>query len=235
MDVIYIILTSLGSIVALFILTKIMGNRQMSELSMFDYVNGITIGSIAAEMATSLEGDFWQPLVAMIVYTLVSVLISVLTCKSIKLRKILTGRPLILYENNKIYKKNLKKSKLDISEMLTQCRTAGYFDLANIDTIIMESSGKLSIIPVSDQRPVNPKDLNIAPSQEKIVSNVIEDGIILRTNLKLIGKDEIWLRKELNKLGVKNEKDVFLATCDNNNKLNVYKQVNEKKDTDPFN
>ncbi len=234
MDVIYIILTSLGSIVALFILTKIMGNRQMSELSMFDYVNGITIGSIAAEMATSLEGDFWQPLVAMIIYTLVSVLISILTCKSIKLRKILTGRPLVLYENNKIYKKNLNKARLDISEMLTQCRTSGYFDLANIDTIIMEPNGKLSIIPVSDQRPVNPKDLNIAPSQEKIVSNVIEDGIILRTNLKLIGKDETWLRKELNKLGIRNEKDIFLATCDNNNKLSVYKQVNEKKSTDPF-
>ena len=110
MEILQILLTSLGSIIALFILTKIMGNRQMSELSMFDYVNGITIGSIAAEMATSLEDDFLKPLVAMVVYTLVAVLISILTCKSIKLRKIFTGRPLILYENHKIYKKNLKKS-----------------------------------------------------------------------------------------------------------------------------
>ena len=172
MEILQILLTSLGSIIALFILTKIMGNRQMSELSMFDYVNGITIGSIAAEMATSLENDFLKPLVAMIVYTLVAVLISILTCKSIKLRKIFTGRPLVLYENHKIYKKNLKKAHLDISEMLTQCRTSGYFDLANIDTIIMESNGKLSIIPVSSQRPVNPQDLNIQPTQEKIVANI---------------------------------------------------------------
>lgn len=234
MEILQILLTSLGSIIALFILTKIMGNRQMSELSMFDYVNGITIGSIAAEMATSLENDFLKPLVAMIVYTLVAVLISILTCKSIKLRKIFTGRPLVLYENHKIYKKNLKKARLDISEMLTQCRTSGYFDLANIDTIIMESNGKLSIIPVSSQRPVNPQDLNIQPTQEKIVANIIQDGTILEENLKLIGKDTTWLKNELSKLGASDIKDIFLATCDSNNKLNIYKQINKKKDLDLF-
>ncbi len=234
MEILQILLTSLGSIIALFILTKIMGNRQMSELSMFDYVNGITIGSIAAEMATSLENDFLKPLVAMIVYTLVAVLISILTCKSIKLRKIFTGRPLVLYENHKIYKKNLKKARLDISEMLTQCRTSGYFDLANIDTIIMESNGKLSIIPVSSQRPVNPQDLNIQPTQEKIVANIIQDGTILEENLKLIGKDNTWLKNELSKLGASDIKDIFLATCDSNNKLNIYKQINKKKDLDLF-
>ena len=118
--------------------------------------------------------------------------------------------------------------------MLTQCRTSGYFDLSNIDTIIMESNGKLSIIPVSSQRPVNPQDLNIQPAQEKIVANIIQDGTILEENLKLIGKDTTWLKNELSKLGAIDINDIFLATCDSNNKLNIYKQINKKKDTDLF-
>ena len=101
MDFIKVILTSLLSIVTLFILTKLMGNRQMSQLSMFDYINGITIGSIAAELATDLEGDFWQPVVAMAVYAVVTVCITFITTKSIGARRLLTGRWVILFENGK--------------------------------------------------------------------------------------------------------------------------------------
>lgn len=235
MEILKVLLMSLGSIIVLFVLTKIMGNRQMSELSMFDYINGITIGSIAAEMATSLDGEFLKPLIAMIVYAGVAIFISYLTCKSIKLRKILTGNPLVLYENQKIYIKNLKKTRLDIAELLTQCRTSGYFDIANIDTIIMESNGKISIIPSATQRPVTPQDLNIKPPQEKLVTNVIEDGKILPNNLKFIGKDSVWLNKNLAQNGTSNVTDIFLATCDSANKLRVYKQVDKTKDLDSFN
>ncbi len=98
MDIIYIIFTSLGSAITLFILTKIMGNREMSQLSIFDFITAITIGSIAAEMATALE-NFTKPLVAMIVYALLTVLISFVTNKSIKLRRFLTGKSIILLEN----------------------------------------------------------------------------------------------------------------------------------------
>lgn len=87
MEIFQVAITALASMAVLFVLTKIMGNRQMSELSMFDYINSITIGSIAAEMATSLEGDYKKPLTAMIVYGLLSFLISYLTCKSIVIRR----------------------------------------------------------------------------------------------------------------------------------------------------
>lgn len=93
MDLLNIALTSIGSIIVLFLLTKLIGNRQMSELNMFDYINGITIGSIAAEMATSLEGDFLKPLLAMIIYGVVTVLISILANKNIKLRRFSMVKP----------------------------------------------------------------------------------------------------------------------------------------------
>ena len=99
MDILKVILTSLLSVAALFILTKLMGNRQMSQLSMFDYINGITIGSIAAEMATALEKDFWLPLCAMVVYAAAVIFITFITSKSLKLRRFFTGRTVVLFIN----------------------------------------------------------------------------------------------------------------------------------------
>ena len=138
MDLLKIVFLSLGSIIVLFILTKLMGNREMSQLSMFDYIIGITIGSIAAEMSTALENDFMQPVVAMAVYAIVSIIISILSYKSIKIRRIISGNSLILFDNNELYRNNLKKAKLDLNEFLMQCRTAGYFSLSDIQTAILE-------------------------------------------------------------------------------------------------
>ncbi|MEM1484240.1 DUF421 domain-containing protein [Oscillospiraceae bacterium PP1C4] len=206
----------------------------MSQLSMFDYINGITIGSIAAEMATSLEDDFMKPLAAMIIYALVSVLISIATNKSIKLRRILTGETLILLDDGKIYKKNLKKAKLDISEFLTQCRSSGYFNIANIQTAILEPNGRISFLPVSLQRPVTPCDLNLSPSQEKPVVNVIIDGKVLPDNLKFTGNNDTWLEKQLHAQGISKIADVFLATCDCDNQLSVYIKLEKSSSRDMF-
>ena len=115
MLILKIIALSTGSIVVLFILTKIMGQREMSQLSIFDYIISITIGSIAAEMATSLEDNFVEPLVAMIVYAVVTLIIGVLNTRFVKLRPIFSGRTLILYDNGTLFKENFKKSKIDLN------------------------------------------------------------------------------------------------------------------------
>ena len=127
MDLIKIVALSLGSVIFLFILTKLMGNKEMSQLSMFDYIIGITIGSIAAEMSTALESDFMQPVVAMAVYAVVSIIISILSYKSIKARRIISGTSLILLDNGELYRNNLKKAKLDLNEFLMLCRTSRIF------------------------------------------------------------------------------------------------------------
>lgn len=119
MDILKICILSLGSLVVMFISTKVLGNKQMSELNMFDYINGITIGSIAAEMATNIENDFWQPIVAMAVYTLVMYTIARITEKKVGLRRFFSGKSIILMENGKIYQRNFSTAKLDITEFLT--------------------------------------------------------------------------------------------------------------------
>ncbi len=215
---------SFGSIVALFIFTKLIGNKQMSELNMFDYINGITIGSIAAEMATSLDENFMVPLVAMTVYTAVALLITLMTNKSLALRRIITGGAIILVDNGKMFKKNFTRARLDINEFLAQCRINGFFDLSDIQTAILEANGHVSILAKATARPVCPSDLDMNPQADKLVVNVIQDGKIIKGNLKYCGHDEKWLKKTLRNQGFKSEKDVFLATCDSSDCVSIYRR-----------
>ncbi len=222
MEIIKIIFLSIGSLAVLFILTKLMGQREMSQLNVFDYIISITIGSIAAEMATSLEDNFVQPLVAMIVYGLITVIVSILNTKFVRLRPIFSGKTLILYDNGTLFKENFKKAKIDLNEFLMQCRTNGYFYLSDIKTALLEENGKISFLPYSDKRPANPSDLNIKPKDDNISTNIILDGKIMYENLHELGHDKIWLDEMLQKQGIIKIDNIFLATYDSDDNLMVY-------------
>lgn len=234
MDLLKIVWLSLGSLLALFILTKLMGNKEMSQLSMFDYIIGITIGSIAAEMSTALENDFMQPLLAMIIYALASIIISFVSYKSLKINRFLSGPSLILLDNGELYRNNLKKAKLDITEFLMQCRTNGYFNLSDIQTAILEPNGKISFLPKSDKKPITPSDMNISVPIDRVVVNVILDGQILKENLYHTGNDELWLEKQLVSQNIQNIDNIYLATCDCNNNLSIYLKKNLENKHDFF-
>ena len=234
MEIIQAILTALGSIITLFVLSKLMGTREMSQLSMFDYINSITIGSITAEMATSEFTDILKPFTAMIVFGLITVLLSLCTNKSIKIRRFIEGRPTIIYDKGQLYYKNIANAKMDINEFLTQCRVNGQFDLHNVQTIILEANGKLSFLPKSDQRPLTAHDLKLQPSQDHLVANVIIDGHIMKENLSYMGHNEAWLEKQLKMQDAPPLSDIFLATCDRNNDLRVYKKIKSEIKKDIF-
>ena len=210
MDIIKVILTSLLSVAALFIITKIMGHKQVAQLDFFDYVSGITIGSIGAELATNLE-EPWKPLIALGIYGGVSVILSLLTHKFPKTRKYINGTPTILMNEGKIYRKNLKKAKLDLSEFMLLCREQGYFDLDEIQTAIFEHNGKLSILPKAANRPATPEDLKITAKATHIGVEVIMDGRVMGENLSRIGRDVNWLIKQLKMQGHKDAKEIFLG------------------------
>ena len=229
MEILKIIALSFGSMIILFILTKIMGQREMSQLSIFDYMIAITIGSIAAEMATSLESNFLQPMVAMIIYATINLTISFINTKFVKLRPILSGRTLILYDNGTLFKENFKKAKIDLNEFLVQCRTNGYFNLSDIKTALLEENGKISFLPYSDKRPANPSDFNIKPNDEDIVTNLILDGKVMENNLKELGFGRKWLIKMLKNQGIIKINNIFLATYDSDGNLSVYLTNNTKK------
>lgn len=224
MEIIKVILTSVLSAAALFFIAKIMGHKQMSQLDFFDYITGITIGSIAAELATELEKP-WKPLIAMVVYTTVAVILTAVTNKFLRARKFINGTPTIIMNNDKIYRKNMKKAKIDLSEFMVMCRQEGYFNISDIQTAVFEYNGKLTILPKSTKRPVTPKDMNIIPPEEFINTEVIIDGRIMDENLKRMGLNTVWLEQKIKEQGYKNAKEVFLGLCDNKNNLTLYKQT----------
>lgn len=227
-EIIYIIALSLGSIIVIFMLTKLMGYRQMSQMSMFDYINGITIGSIAAEMATSLEENFMQPLTAMIVYALAAILLSWISSKFIRARRVIEGTPLVLLNHGELYGENLKKAKIDVSEFLVQCRVNGYFDVSKLETAILEGNGKISFLPKSSDRPVTPSDVNMTAQQEYMVANIIIDGKVMKENLRHTGNDDKWLKNQIKGQGANRVEDILLATCDSSNKVTVFLKNNQK-------
>ena len=221
MKVIVLCLTTLGSFATLFIAAKLIGHKQISQLDFFDYITGITIGSIAAEMATELENP-WKPFTAILIYAGVTLLLSIVTNKYPRTRRYLYGSPTILMDHGKLYRGNLKKAKLDLEEFLTMCRQQGYFDLTNIQTAIFEFNGRLTILPVSTQRPVTPSDMNLSPEQELPFTELVMDGRILESNLQRMGLNLTWLDKQLKQRGIQSAQNVLLALCDRNQKLLIY-------------
>ena len=210
MDIIKVILTALLSVLALFVVTKIMGHKQVAQLDFFDYVSGITIGSIGAELATELEEPY-KPLVALCVWSAASVVLNLITSKVPKARKYVNGTPTILMSDGHLYRKNLAKAKLDLSEFMLLCREAGYFDLDEIQVAVFEHNGQLTVLPRSESRPLTPEDLGIPTKAAHIGTELIMDGRIMGENLTRLGRDAAWLEKRLRTEGVYDTKEIFLA------------------------
>ncbi len=221
MEFIKIILASLLSAFSLFLIAKILGHKQMAQLDFFDYITGITIGSIAAELATELEEPV-KPLIAMVIYGLVAYGLTILAHKKPNLRKYINGTPTIILSNGKLYRENMKKAKLELSEFMVLCRQKGYFDLSDIEVAVFEYNGRLTILPKSEKRPVTPYDLEKRVEKAEILTEIIMDGKLLSENLKRLNLDIEWVMKNLKVKGFSSEKEVFLALIDENKNIYVY-------------
>ena len=221
MELLKVVLTSLLSAASLFLIAKILGHKQMSQLDFFDYITGITIGSMAAELATELESP-WKPLIAMVIYGIVSMTLSILANKFPRTRKFINGSPTIIMNNGKLYRQNMKKAKLELSEFMVMCRQEGFFSINDIQTAIFEYNGRLTILPVSTKRPFTPEDANMTPEPELICTEVIMDGRIMHENLTRLGLNKEWLNKQLKQQKYDNAKEIFLGICDQNNKLSLF-------------
>ena len=222
MEILKVIFASLFSAAILFLIAKLIGHKQVAQLEFFDYITGITIGSIAAELATTLDDPWWKPTIAMIVFGLVTVVLSIVTRKFPKSRKFVNGTPTIVMNDGKLYRENMKKAKLELSEFLLLCRQAGYFNLNDIQTAVFEYNGMLSILPVSAKRPLNPEDIKMVIKPEHIGTEIIMDGRVMGDNLKRKGLNDEWLRKEIQNQGYKSTKEIFLGICYDENNLTLF-------------
>lgn len=223
MDMLKVLILSVASFAVLFVLTKLMGYRQISEMSFFDYFVGITIGSVAAEMATNIDTQWWRGIIAMAVYALFEILLPWISRKSVRARSFISGKPVVLIKNGQIDKNALKKAHLDINDLLSSARGQGYFSLSDIDGAIMETSGKVSFLPTPQMRQLNPKDFNFSPMHTGLCTNLVLDGKIMYSNLKETGIDERKLNKILADRQVR-LKDVLLLTVNEAGQTEIYKK-----------
>lgn len=212
------------SIFVLFLFTKLMGRKQVGQLNMFDYIIGITIGSIASEMTMQGGISFVEGTVGIGLYAISAFLISEWTMRSMTVRRLIIGTPCILIQRGELLEKSLKKSKLDLNELLQEARNSGYFDISEIEYAIMEANGKISFLPKSKYKPLTPSDMKIKTKFKGVCTNLVIDGKIMFKHLKQIKKDEKWLLKRLENMGYKNVNDLLLVVCDSDEKLTIYER-----------
>lgn len=219
-------------LIILFFITKMMGKKQISELNFFDYVVGITIGSIAADISLDIEKNMIAGIAALFIYGFISYIISFISIKSIWARRFIIGVPTVLVEKGKIIESGLKKSKIDVNDLLMEARENGYFNLDEIDYALMEVNGNISFLPKEKEKPVTKKDMKIKCSNEGLTVNAIIDSKYMVNNMKAINKDKEWLDHELKVNGYDNYDNILLATIDNNYKVTIYeKNVKPDKNT----
>ena len=218
--------------VVLFLVAKMMGKKQISELNFFDYVVGITIGSIAADISLDIEKNMIAGIAALFIYGFISYIISFVSIKSILARRFFIGVPTVLVEKGKIIESGLKKSKIDVNDLLMEARENGYFNLDEIDYALMEVNGNISFLPKEKEKPVTKKDMKIKCNNEGLTVNAIIDSKYMANNMKAINKDKEWLDHELKVNGYNNYDNILLATIDNNYKVTIYeKNVKPDKNT----
>lgn len=208
-------------LIILFFLFKIMGKKQVSQMSMFDYITGITIGSIVADISLDIEKNLKAGIICLLIYCFTDLFLSYLSLKSIKLRNFFNSKEVILIENGKINRKNMSKNQITINILETEARVNGFFNLDDINNAILEPNGKISFEPKENNKPITKKDMNIKTNNNPIVYNIIIDGEIVDENLRHVNKDRKWLNHELKVLG-KRKEEILLLTFDSNEKINIY-------------
>lgn len=221
-EIIIVSQRALFSLITLFFITKLIGKKQVSELSLFDYVISISIGNFAAEVTMNLDTQILNGVIGVVIFGFIGVLVSYLTMKSIKLRRFFMGTPTVIIENGNFVYKNLKRTKMDLNDFLQTARIAGYFDISEIKYALMEANGQISFLPKEEYSPVVNKNMNIKVSKQGLCANVIIDGKIMTKNLEKIGKNEEWLLKQLRIKGYNDIERILLACIDINDKLTIY-------------
>lgn len=204
----------------LFFMTKIVGKKQISQLTFFEYVSGITVGSIAAEVIMGLDNNIFHGIYALAVFGVVTIFVDYTSLKSKKFRNLIEGTGTVFIQDGKIQEENLKKERYSTDELATLLRRQNVFKVADVEFAVLEPTGDLSVLLKKENQPITSKDLHLKLANEKEPQTVIMDGEILNDPLARSGKNRGWLYLELEKLNVTLE-NVFFGQIDAYGELTV--------------
>ncbi|MEK0315440.1 DUF421 domain-containing protein [Cohnella sp. 56] len=208
-----IIFRSLGALIVLFIMARLLGKKQISQLTFFEYILGITLGELAGFISTDIESHYSYGLIALAVWFTVPFTLEYLSMKSIRLRHLLEGRGRVVVKEGKVMEDNLKKEHLTTDELMEQLRGKNAFNLADVEFAVMETSGELSVLLKKEKQPLTPSDIGMPKVHEVEPQVVIMDGKMMSEPLATAGLSPGWLATELEKIGVTVD-NVFLGQVD---------------------
>lgn len=219
--ILVVIIRSLISFFALLLFVRLMGKQQISELTFFDYVVGITIGSIASTLSVTVNQNTVATLAGMAIWTVLPILLGYLTLQSVWVRKVVEGEATVVIENGKILENNLGKIRLSIDDLVSQLRTKDIFKISDVEFAMFESNGRLSVQKKSQKRTLTPSDLKLDTVYEGLPTNLIEDGVILVDALRSLRLSKAWLSHQLEKVNIQEVEQVSLAQLDTEGNLFV--------------
>ena len=208
------------------IVMRLMGKREISQMQPFELAISIMIADLASIPMTEIGIPIFNGIVPILGLLVMHLLISVINIKSVNLRKFICGKPSILIYRGKIDEKVLKKERFTINELEERLRSNNIFNIGDVEYAILETSGQITVIPKPEKRNVVISDFNIEPEYEGISYDLVIDGVIMKENLRKLGKEEKWLEKEVAKFKIK-PKDALVVTIDG--KGNFYCQAKERK------
>ncbi len=202
----------LGSVIFLFFITKLMGKKQVSQFSLFDYVIGISIGNFTAEMTLNTEVQYINGMIAIMTFGLLSLLVAKIVNRNIRIRRFIIGTPTVLIDDGKIIDKGLKKVNIDINDLLEEARIKDYFDISEISYAIMEANGTISFLPKAEYKNPTNKDLKVKTSKSYLSANVIVNGEYMEEAIKKSKITKKQLIEKMKKNNLTKPDDVLLAT-----------------------
>ncbi|SDI26154.1 Uncharacterized membrane protein YcaP, DUF421 family [Natribacillus halophilus] len=205
----------------IFLYARLIGKQQIGNFTMFDYINGITIGSIAATLATDLNMSAFIHWLALTVFLVLTILLQLVGLKSRLLSKVQDAEPVVLMEKGKILEKNLQKVRITKDELMVQLRTKNIFSPDEVEAALLEPDGSVSILLHSDYQYVQKKDLNVSSQRTKLTTEVLIEGELIEQNLRQRNIDYEWLLGQLKAKGIHRLEDVSYAAILPNDTLYV--------------
>ena len=222
-----VIVRGIIAFITLLIYARLLGKEEIKQLTFFDYIAGITIGSIAASFTTNLNNRAWPEFVGLAVWVIMTYFLQWLTIRSRPAGKYIDGEALIVIMNGQMMEESMYKARLKLVDLMGLLRIKGVFDLTQVEFAVYEKNGSLSVLKKSEYQPVTPKDMQLPTKYQGIGTEVIYDGIVIEQNLKDLHLDRQWLDGELQKQGLKSPSEVFLANLDTQGQLYIDKYKDE--------
>ena len=220
------LLRSTGAFFAILILARIIGKKQLSQLTFFHYVTGITVGSIASEIAAQAETPFWDGLISLVWWCILTIVVTSVSLKSKKLRILFDGKPTVLMKDGVIFPSALKKERLHIDELMMMLREKDIYSLDEVLHVTLETNGEIGVMKKPSSRNVTQQDMQIKPTEVlHFPVEIISDGKIIYENLHQANLDEQWLMRKLRKKNIENADDIYFAQLLENGSIFISKHI----------